>query len=70
MKSAEMQEILQQAGDAVAAAAGEDYDASVHVADYTAIANVYPTTAKAAAEVYENNSLLKALGAAGLPTEK
>ena len=42
MKSDGMQSALQAAGNAVAKAAGKDYAARVHTANYVAIANVYP----------------------------
>ena len=66
MKSAEMQAILTQAGNAVASAAGGDYGVRTHVASFVAIANVYPNSAKAAKDNFENNTLVKSLGAAGL----
>ena len=66
MKSAEMQAVLTQAGNAVASAAGGDYGVRTHVASFFAIANVYPNSAKAAKDNFENNTLVKSLGAAGL----
>ncbi len=66
MKSAEMQAVLTQAGNAVASAAGGDYGVRTHVASFVAIANVYPNSAKAAKDNFENNTLVKSLGAAGL----
>jgi hypothetical protein len=70
MKGPEMQAALQEAGDAVASAAGGDYGVRVHVADYVAIANVFPDSQEAAKDNYENNTLLKALGSAGLSMRK
>lgn len=66
MKSAEMQTVLNEAGRAVAHNAGSEYGTRVHTASFVSIANVYPESKKAAREVYKNNVLLKALGAAGL----
>lgn len=66
MKSPEMQAALTSAGQAVASAAGGDYGVRTHVASFVAITNVYPDSAKAAKDNYENNTLVKALGAAGL----
>lgn len=66
MKSAEMQAVLTQAGNAVASAAGGDYGVRTHVASFVAIANVYPNSAKAAKDNFENNTLVKSIGAAGL----
>ena len=66
MKSAEMQAVLTQAGNAVVSAAGGDYGVRTHVASFVAIANVYPNSAKAAKDNFENNTLVKSLGAAGL----
>lgn len=70
MKGPEMQAALQEAGDAVASSAGGDYGVRVHVADYVAIANVFPDSKEAAKDNYENNTLLKALGSAGLKMGK
>lgn len=70
MKGPEMQAALQEAGDAVASSAGGDYRSRVHVADYVAIANVYPDSKEAAKDNYENNTLLKALGSSGLSMRK
>lgn len=70
MKSDEMQAHLSEAGEAVARAAGMGYASRVHVADYTAIANVYPDTPEAARDNYENNTLLKSLSAGGLHNKK
>lgn len=66
MKSSEMQSALQQAGDAVAGAAGSDYGVRVHQASFVAIANVYPTSREAAKKNAEEKTLLKALSSAGL----
>lgn len=66
MKSGEMQAALQAAGSAVASNAKGDFGVRVHQYTYVAIANVYPETKDAAREVYENNALVKAAGAAGL----
>ena len=70
MKSSEMQSALLEAGKAVASAAGEDYAAEVHVANWIAISNVYPESRKAAHENYEDNTLLKAVGSVGLRQSK
>lgn len=70
MKGPEMQGALEEAGNAVASAAGGDYGVRVHVASYVAIANVYPDSKEAAKDNYENNTLLKALGSAGLSMRK
>lgn len=66
MKSPAMQAQLESAGQAVASAAGEEYGTRVHTASFVAICNVYPDSAKAAEENYEENTLLKALGSVGL----
>lgn len=70
MKSAEMQSILSKAGAAVARAAGDGYGHKEKIASYEALELVYPVTKKTAREVKETNSLLKALGTAGLPMSK
>lgn len=70
MKSAEMQSALLSAGQAVAEAAGPDYAAEVHTANWIAISNVYPDSRRAAHENYKENTLLKAAGSVGLSMEK
>ena len=70
MKSSEMQSALLSAGQAVANSAGSDYAAEVHTANWIAIANVYPDSKRAASENYKENTLLKAVGSAGLKMEK
>lgn len=70
MKSAEMQAQLEDAGRAVANAAGSDYGTRVHQASFVAIANVYPQSKDAAQKNYKDNTLLKALGSAGLSMTK
>lgn len=70
MKSSEMQQVLLEAGKDVANNAGEDYTAEVHTASYIAISNVYPDSQKAANDNFRHNTLLKALGASGLPMRK
>lgn len=70
MKSQEMQDVLDRAGQAVAANAGEGYEKRTHEADFTAICNVYPNSAKAAKDNYEHNTLLRAVSNVGLPTRK
>lgn len=70
MKSSEMQAHLAQAGRAVASAAGEEYDCATYVINYIAIENVFPTTVKAAIDNSNDNTLIKALGAVGLPLKK
>lgn len=70
MKSAEMVSVLTEAGRAVAQAAGGDYASEVHQANFVAIANVYPDSKRAANENFHENTLLKAVGSVGLPTQK
>lgn len=75
MKSAEIQAALQSAGEAVAQNAGglsggAKYGARTHTANWVAITNVYPEDAEAARANYKDNTLLKGVGAAGLPTSK
>ena len=70
MKSAEMQDQLDAAGATVAGNAGAGYDYRTHVADYTAICNVFPTTKKAAIDNAKENTILKSAYAAGLKAKK
>lgn len=70
MKSPEIQSSLQKAGEAVAHAAGKNYTARTHLADWIAITNVYPASKEALEENYSQNILVKALGSVGLPMHK
>lgn len=70
MKSQEMVNCLNEVGASVSKNAGEEYGARTHEASFVAICNVYPDSEEAASENYEHNTLLKALGASGLPTKK
>lgn len=67
MKSEEIQAHLQRAGEAVANAAGNGYAAKTQEINWIAITNVYPDSKEAAHDNFQNNSLLKAIGAVGLP---
>jgi hypothetical protein len=58
---AEMQTVLQEKADAIAARAGEGYEAEVYLAQTRAVATVYPDTAEARRDNAENNTLLGAL---------
>lgn len=66
MKSAEMQSILHQAGEVVASSAGEGFEHETHVAQWTALEHIYPTTFSSMKRSYDQNALLKALGSVGL----
>lgn len=70
MMSPEMQAALEEAGRAVANSAGDEFDSSVHTASFVAIANVYPNSKKAARQNHKENTLLKAISAAGLSMTK
>lgn len=70
MNSSEMQSKLRAAGDAVASVAGPGYEASVFTPGVVPIASVHPESDEAKQDNYENNTLLKALGASGLSTKK
>lgn len=70
MKSQEMEAVLEKAGEEVAKKAGTNYGSRSHQASWVAICNVYPDSKEAANENYEHNTLLKALGSAGLSSNK
>ena len=70
MTSPEMAGALLEAGQAVAQAAGPEYAAEVHTANWIAISNVYPDSKAAAKENFRDNTLLKALGSVGLKQSK
>jgi len=74
MKSPEIQKAVQAAGDAVASGAsgmdGEAYAATTHLANWIAVTNVFPNSKEAAHSNFRDNTLLKAMGGAGLPGSK
>lgn len=70
MKSEEVQGALEEAGKAVAEAAGEDYETNIKTGRYIAFCNVETATEKAKKENLESNTLLKAVGTVGLKTKK
>ena len=70
MKSAEIEAALQDAGEAVASAAGADFETRTHKANWVSITNVYPASKDAARANYKDNVLVKAVGIVGLPTKK
>lgn len=74
MKSGEMQGILDDAGSSVArraeAMGGGSYGHRVHDANYVSIVNIFPNSEEAAKDNRANNTVLKALGASGLPMKK
>ena len=71
MKSDGMQAHLQEAGEAVAGIADGNYGVRVHNdAKFVAIANVYPEDLESYRKNMQDNELLKAVGAAGLPMGK
>lgn len=70
MKGPGIQGVIKDAGDSIAASAGDDYVAEVNVGRWVAFCNVYPDSKKAADDNYKNNSLLKALSSSGLKMTK
>jgi hypothetical protein len=58
---AEMQALLQEKADAIAARAGAGYEAEVYMAQTRAVATVATDTAEAARDNAANNTLLGAL---------
>ena len=70
MKSAEMQSVLETAGQSVASIADGNYNTATHTLNYFSQVNVYPADRETAIKNAKNNELLKALGAAGLSMSK
>ena len=74
--SPEVNAWLQQVGNDVDGIAdnmsdtGAEYGAREHNASRTAIVTDFPNNAEAAKDNYDNNTLLKALSASGLPKSK
>lgn len=62
LKGGAMQSILREACAQKAQQAGEGYASAVHVHQKRAVGYVYPETAEAAHDNYENNTLLKVVG--------
>lgn len=61
LKSAEMQELLDEQAKAAAARCGSGYESRVGVAKKRAVADIYPATPDARRDNYKNNTLEKAL---------
>ncbi len=70
MKSGEILAACEQAAREVGSMSGIDTEIQSGTINYIAYANVYPADKKAAKENYDNNSLLKAVSAAGLKVTK
>ena len=71
MKSEGIKSVLKSVADAVAANAGDGYAAEdPRTINWIGIVNVYPETKEAGRDNYANNTLLKAVGAVGLPLTK
>ena len=70
MKSAEMQECLDAAGERVLMATGEGYKTSARTGRFIGFCNVYPGDSKSAKDNAQNNTLIKALSTAGLRMSK
>lgn len=69
MKSPGMQAKLTEAGNAVKGMADSSqggYAIDTHIAPYTAVCTVYPSTREAGLDNYLNNTLLKATQSSGL----
>lgn len=66
MKSSEMQSVLESAAAQAVSNAGDGYGSRVHVANWVAIANVYPATRQAAKENLNDNTLLRAVGSVNI----
>jgi len=69
MKSPPMQAALQEAGNSVkniADGSQGGYATDAHIAPYTAVCTVYPSTKEAGLDNYLHNTLLKAVQSTGL----
>ena len=69
MKSPAMGSQLQEAGQMAVSAADASapgYATDLHIAPYTAVCTVYPSTREAGLDNYLNNTLLKAVQGTGL----
>lgn len=69
MKSPAMLSQLEQAGQDIASTANcshDGYSTDTHIAPYTGVCTVYPSTREAGLDNYLNNTLLKATGGSGL----
>ena len=70
MKSGEILGACEEAARTVGNMSGIDADVSSGTINYIAYANVYPASKEAAKENFEDNTLLKAVSAAGLKLTK
>lgn len=66
MKSSAMQSQLSACCHRVQNAAGSGFSSRVGIGSYTAIGNVYADNKESAHKAYQENTLVKALGSAGL----
>lgn len=67
MKGPGMQSYLKECGEAVASCADGPYDTATYVLSFVAVQNVWPATKEEAIHNYRENTLINAVGAAGLP---
>ena len=71
MKSGGIKSQIKQAGEQVAAAAGNGYTAGeARDLNWISVVNVYPETKEAGHDNFKNNTLLKALNSSGLKLTK
>ena len=70
MKSPQIVSACEAAGKAVASAAGGDYITESGTIRWIAYCDVKPGSKEAAKENYEENTILKAVSAVGLPLTK
>lgn len=71
MKSGGIKSMIKQAGEQVAAAAGDGYAAGeARDLNWICVVNVYPETKEAGHDNFKNNTLLKALNSSGLKLTK
>lgn len=69
-KSPEVGAWLDEIGSQVANAAGPEYSFRTFNAGFEKLCNVYPDSKQAAHDNFKNNSLVKAIGVVGIPTNK
>lgn len=61
-KSEWMHEVLNEFSINIVSTAPEEYGYNTHNASFTAITNIYPNSAEAAKDNWDNNTLLKMVG--------
>lgn len=70
MKSDYIKDKIDAAAKAVRDQCGDGYESDVDTVNWVCIGHVRPITSRAISDNSQNNTMIRAIGAVGLPTEK